>query len=346
MSKHKIGWLNRPGTTGETWNPVIGCSKASAGCHNCYAERMARRQAYMRPGCEYEQVLAYYEGRGFGGWSGVTSFVVSALEKPLHWRKPRTVFVCSMGDLFHETVPFEWIDQVFAVMALCPQHTFIVLTKRPELMAEYLNEWFPQWDSAMDDFPNEADIDVGGYLKVGADYWGEYSTQVKVWPLPNVWLGTTVENKAALPRLDYLRQCPAAVRLVSNEPSLEDLGDVNLTWIDWVICGGEAGPGARPMHPEWARSLRDQCKAAGVPFYFKQWGEYGLYGDWQQAVIVANDGTAYKPHELAFPDGSRRAEAFRKDHQRAELYHMYRVGKKAAGNELDSKTYDEFPEVL
>jgi len=245
----------------ETWNPVTGCSKVSEGCRGCYAERMARRLA-GRYGYPREEPFA-------------VTWHPDRLGDPARWKKPRMVFVCSMGDFHHKDVREEWQDAVLGVMADCPQHTFLVLTKRPENMLRYFGKW---------------------------------------WPLPNVWLGVTAENQMrADERIPALLRIPAARHFVSCEPML---GPVNLRqlapltvagvlWcqdglvnqgsaalLDWVICGGESGPGARPMQAEWARGLRDQCVSAGVPFFFKQWGG---------------------------------------------------VNKKAAGRELDGRTWDERP---
>ncbi|MDI9379758.1 MAG: phage Gp37/Gp68 family protein [Verrucomicrobiota bacterium] len=209
--------------TDATWNPVTGCTKVSQGCKHCYAERMATRLA------------------GRYGYSADQPFRVtlrgSKLEQPFHWREPRMVFVCSMGDLFHDDVPDGFIDRVFGVIRKCPQHTFQILTKRPHGMCEYALSL--------------------SYRR----------------PPSNVWLGTSVENQdAADSRIHHLLNTPAAVRFLSLEPLLGPLPGLNLEGIHWVIVGGESGPGARPMHPEWARDIRDQCVAAGVPFFFKQWG--------------------------------------------------------------------------
>ncbi len=235
----KIEW------TDETWNPIRGtvgkwhCTKVSEGCKYCYAERLNRR---------------------FGG----PAYVVGAdtlrldekvLQKPLHWKRPRMVFVCSMTDLFHEDVLFGWLNRVFEVMAATRQHTFQILTKRPARMREYLK-----------------------YEGVAPE------------EMPNVWLGTSIENQAtADKRIPELLRTPAAVRFLSCEPLLgpmtvplaEPTGEfrthrgrrqlqMKQTGIEWVIVGGESGPHARPMHPEWARSIRDQCQAAGVSFFMKQ----------------------------------------------------------------------------
>lgn len=256
----KIAW------TDETWNPIVGCSHCSPGCDNCYAERMACRLAMMgQP--TYKQVVDRErhanpaEGCYVANpkrWNGKTTLVESALTKPLHWRKPRRVFVCSMADVFHPTVAWEWINKVWAVMLATRWHTFMVLTKRPHRMAQFFAE--------------------RRHPYVGVDGWKK--------PAPNVWLGVTVCNQAeADAKIPTLLHTPAAVRFVSIEPML---GPVTLrdpqwlrapygrntakTALNWVICGGESGPRARPMEGDWARSLRDQCKETGVPFFFKQRG--------------------------------------------------------------------------
>lgn len=264
------------------WNPVLGCTPCSRACDNCYAERLhnvrhrARLAGKSMPECygrPFEEVrLLYYR-----------------LSRPLGWRKPQRVFVGDMGDLFHPDVRDAWLDLIFAVMALSPQHTFMLLTKRAERMAEYIAKG-----------PNKLSS------------WSAVTGSVEVtptWPLPNVWLGTTIWDQASADRaVPILLSTPAAKRWVSVEPML---GPVNLAaymttsaihqdeigladrkgepvyfgkmlfdyspWmdgLDWVICGGETGAHARPMHPAWPRALRDQCQAAGVPFWFKQWGEW------------------------------------------------------------------------
>jgi protein gp37 len=205
--------------TDATWNPVTGCTKISAGCKNCYAERMAERlQAMGTP--QYRNGFAL-------------TLQPKMLELPLRWRKPRRVFVNSMSDLFHKDVPLDYMQRVFRVMERCPQHEFQVLTKRPEVAAGYA-----------DQLP---------------------------WP-SNIWLGTSVENALVLHRVESLREAPAAVRFLSVEPLLGPLPRLPLRGIDWVIVGGESGPGARPMKPEWVRQIRERCLSGGVPFFFKQWG--------------------------------------------------------------------------
>lgn len=235
MGKTKIEW------TEYSWNPVTGCTSASEGCQNCYAKRMANRLRgrYGYPADPFRVTLH-----------------PEKLEEPLKWKKPRRVFVCSMGDLFHEQVPDEYIAKVWEVMNNASQHTFLVLTKRPQRMKDFLARlgWYIH---DRDGYPMEAVLDEGGKCTV-----------------KNVWLGVTAENQQrADERIPILLQIPAAVRFVSIEPML---GPVVIPeeWPDWIICGGETGPGARPIHPDWVRSLRDQCQAAGTPFFFKSWGEW------------------------------------------------------------------------
>ncbi len=226
----KIEW------TDVSWNPVTGCTKISPGCEHCYAKRMSKRLA------------------GRFGYPAENPFSVTChpdkLDQPLHWKKPRNIFVCSMGDLFHEDVPEQFIWRCFLTMSIATQHTYQVLTKRPETMAKMMRIAF------------SSDLHGGG-------------------PAPNVWLGTSVENADHVSRIELLRNTPAAIRFLSLEPLLGPITRLPLRridWvmplcgIDWVIVGGETGPGARPMDPDWARDIRDQCKTAGVPFFFKAMG--------------------------------------------------------------------------
>jgi protein gp37 len=209
--------------TDATWNPVTGCTKVSPGCKHCYAETFAERFRGV-PGHPYEQ------GFDLRLWP-------DRLEIPLRWKTPRMIFVNSMSDLFHERVPSEFVEQVFRTMALARQHTFQVLTKRADRLAE--------WHAAHPEF----------------------------WNISNVWLGVSVEDRRyGVPRIAVLRPVRAAVRFLSIEPLLEDVGELDLGRIDWVIVGGESGRDARPMRREWVLSIRDQCRAARVPFFFKQWG--------------------------------------------------------------------------
>jgi protein gp37 len=210
--------------TDATWNPVRGCTKISPGCTHCYAETFAERFRGV-PGHPYEQ--------GFD-----LRLVPDKLAEPLKWKTPRTVFVNSMSDLFHDGVPDQYVQDVVRVMRLARWHTYQVLTKRSERLRDMLQTTL---------------------LEAGAE--------------PHIWWGVSVENRRhGLPRIDHLRAAPARVRFLSVEPLLEDLGPLDLTGIHWVIVGGESGPGARPMEKSWVVSLQNQCETAGVPFFFKQWG--------------------------------------------------------------------------
>jgi protein gp37 len=218
--------ISRIEWTEQTWNPVVGCTKLSAGCKNCYAETMAKRLQAMRT-------------RGYE--SGFELRVLpERLDDPLNRKKPTVYFVNSMSDLFHDRVPEDYIDRVFDVIARTPHHTYQILTKRASRLAKYF----------------------------------------KTRSAPrNAWLGVSVENrKHGVPRIDHLRKTPAHIRFLSVEPLLEDVGQLDLTDIHWVIVGGESGPKARPMKKEWADSVRRQCEAQRVAFFFKQWGGWGVDG--------------------------------------------------------------------
>jgi protein gp37 len=460
MSQTSIEW------TDAVWNPVRGCTKISPGCKNCYAETLSERFRGV-PGHPYEQ--------GFD-----LRLVPEKIAEPLRWRKPRRVFVNSMSDLFHEGVPFEFVAAVFGVMAACPQHTFQVLTKRPERMLEWF-EWMQQrsplvapaiiaWGAACDA------MRAANVQNPGGELLGN-----QPWPPPNVWLGVSVENrKHGLPRINVLREVPAAVRFLSVEPLLEDLGDIShllrgdhghseddggtclscggvrrandrqrgngveggsspvvsldtvhgehrvlstesgegyargvstgpihgewragqctcsptgmetlqrtsprrhdrepQEWdqggqpsqqpgvghsfrannprhagsgvqprqepaISWVIVGGESGHGARPMHPEWARRIRDQCVAAGVAFFFKQWGEWiprshciaeetWSFRRWGTLTIDGQWFESTAPWNGHDDDGGGEAA-------------MRLVGKAKAGRALDGRSWDEMPQ--
>lgn len=279
----KIEW------TETTWNPVVGCSSVSEGCRNCYAAREAIRLA----GNPHPNVGPLYAGlsefRGAGAarrpvFTGVVRTVPERLEDPLRWRKPRRVFVNSMSDLFHPDVPDEFIDRVFAVMALCPQHTFQVLTKRPERMTAYATSRGAMFAcEPRGRHPVQLAIEEVINRRPTPDDAGLWE-----WPLPNCWLGTSVEDQAAADeRIPHLLRTPAAVRFLSCEPLLspiefsgvtnrsdavEQLGRRALDGLHWVIVGGESGPGARPCDVAWIRSLVEQCQAAGVPCFTKQLG--------------------------------------------------------------------------
>lgn len=219
MKTTKIEW------TDKTWNPVTGCTKISAGCANCYAEVMARRLQAMGQK-KYKN--------GFG-----VTMHHDVLCEPTHWKKPHTIFVCSMSDLFHDSVPFEFIDEVMNIIESTMQHNYQILTKRAERMAQYFESR----------------------------------------PVPkNAWLGVTVDVKSAKKRIDYLRNLNASIKFLSCEPLLEDLGEMNLQNIDWVIVGGESGLKARPMKEEWVLSIMRQTDEQKSAFFFKQWGTWGSDG--------------------------------------------------------------------
>ncbi|WP_292974998.1 phage Gp37/Gp68 family protein [Mycobacterium sp.] len=278
--------------TDATWNPVTGCDKVSPGCDHCYAETIAHR---------FDGTKAYPNGFR-------VTLRPERVNQPIRWRRPRRIFVNSMSDLFHDQVPTPWLAEFFAVMAATPRHTYQILTKRHGRMRILLNE--PGFAAMV--------IDRARGKSDGAH---------TEWPLPNVWLGVSTENQRwADIRIPALLDTPAAVRFISAEPLLGPI-DLQLAvdpergngfWssvsrLHWVIAGGESGPGARPMHPDWARSLRDQCETAGVPFLFKQWGEF-------------------TPETVALPLSGEPGIGMR------------RVGKKAAGRELDGRTWDQYPQ--
>lgn len=304
-----------------TWSPVTGCTRVSPGCINCYIERTPPfRMAHRR-----------FDKDGIGGSTGV-QLHPERLAIPLHWRKPRRIFVCSLADLFHDDVPDEYIAHVFAAMQSCAAHTFQVLTKRPHRMRSLLtSEAF--W-SAVADF--------------GEIVMAQKPSRAQLWPdhgqkhgyLPNVWVGTSVESGQWAWRADVLRGTPAVVRFLSCEPLLGPLPDLDLTGIGWVIAGGESGPGARPMHPQWARGLRDQCTAAGVPFFLKQWGEWA-----PERGLNHSEGNGRRLHYArtflrsdgscaVLGDGGGPGEC------------LERVGKKRAGRLLDGREWSEFPQAV
>jgi protein gp37 len=278
MNKTKIEWCD------VTWNPVIGCSRVSEGCQNCYAEVMAGRLEAIGK-LEYAGLMQTYacsHGRG-SFWYDVRC-LPDRLPQPLRLRKPSRIFAHSMSDPFHEKVPFEFLDKEFAVMALAERHTFMLLTKRIERALEYLTH------------DCRINYILGALCEDRLAPYGGILCNPTL-PLPNVWLGVTAENQArADERIPFLLQTPAALRFVSCEPMLEmtdlsvylgqewsDLGMwlPNREWVlagspqllNWVICGGETGPHARPFELDWARSLRDQCESARVPFFMKQGGK-------------------------------------------------------------------------
>ena len=324
----KIQW------TEETWNPIAGCSKVSAGCKNCYAIKDAHRLA----GNPNEKIAAKYEGTTTDdgrNWTGRINFAEHALDQPLRWTRPRQIFVNSMSDLFHPAVPITVQTDIFEVMAKCPHHTFQILTKRADMLFRMKQ------------------IGVGVAYRLGKQSVSNF------WPLPNVWLGVSVENQeAADERIPLLLETPAAVRWLSCEPLLGPLDltaiprtkaegfmrplDGRFNTIGWVVVGGESGNFARPMHPRWARDLRDQCAAAGVPFFFKQWGAWTQSPrDW--CSHPSSDGAQGPASQL------ERVDIWRCN-QCGALHDLdfdfVRVDKHVAGRLLDGREYNEFPQVL
>ena len=334
MADTAIEWAEK------VWNPTTGCDRVSDGCDHCYAMTMAKRLKGMGAAKYQTDGDPRTSGPGFG-----VATHESALHLPLTWRKPRKVFVNSMSDLFHDEVPAEFIARVFGVMSLARRHTFQVLTKRHGRMRALLNE---------DSF--RLLVQASMYREKwsgGDDTWAPAFR----WPLPNVWLGASVENQQwADIRVRGLLETPAAVHWLSCEPLL---GPVDLAaWlnpsslchasclptgrtgakrdcsvacrqssgtmgtIDWVVAGGESGPGARPMAPAWVRSLRDQCRSADVPFLFKQWGEYGP----RCTLALCGQRCSCAGTNASHP------------------FEMHRFGKKAAGRELDGRTWEQYPE--
>jgi protein gp37 len=245
--------------TDATWNPTTGCDRVSPGCAHCYALDLAARLKAMGQ--------AGYQADGDPRTSGpgfALTLQPDRLAIPLMWAQPRRVFVDSMSDLFHPAVPDDYLDRVFAVMALAGHHSFQVLTKRPERMRAYLTSIAPRG-------PRHAEVQREIALRRLARGQGRLTDTI-VWPLPNVWAGTSVENRRWTTRIDELRAAPASVRFLSCEPLLGPLGELDLEGIHWVIVGGESGTVHRPIEADWIRSIRDQCSTAGVPFLFKQWG--------------------------------------------------------------------------
>lgn len=351
-----------------TWNPVTGCDKVSDGCTHCYALTMARRLNAMETGRIAKGLLAAeqakYQTNGDPATSGPGFGVAThpdVLIDPLRWSGSRRVFVNSMGDLFHDQVPAEFIAAVFVVMALTPQHTYQLLTKRHARMRSLLGDG-PRWRellrAALTDLADiRLPIPASRFADVRRWIHGDGIEQSPVTPLPNVWLGVSAEDQAtANLRIPALLETPAAIRFVSAEPLL---GPVDLTalqrrpggplidalsgdvrdhdgtiyaaapgCLDWVVAGGESGTGARPMHPAWARALRDDITRAGRAFLFKQWGAWAPAG--------LGIGVFRSPERLIGPPLD-------------EMGHrqiMRRIGKKRAGRTLDGRTWDEFPEMV
>jgi protein gp37 len=295
MSKTRIEWAD------SVWNPVTGCTPISEACENCYAKRMSKRLAGR---CGYPKDEPFR-----------VTLHPDRLGQPLHWKKPRRIFVCSMGDLFHEDVDDGFLCRVFETIAVAKQHTFMILTKRPEQMREFFEQ----------------------FISCAHGIWD------------NLLLGVTAENQQrANERIPILLQIPAVRRFVSVEPMLGSVdlvaaldaaidieGKVEIpavdgidNWLHWVICGGETGPRARPLHPDWVRSLRYQCRASGTPFFFKSWGEwkseFATEGELDEVLCLVDDG---KMRTFSMDRGQ-----------------FFRVGKNAAGRILDGREWNEVPE--
>jgi len=363
--KSKIEW------TEASWNPVLGCSKVSPGCQNCYAVQQSFRNEQM--GSQAYSGLTVLHPNNIRDWSGKVTCLEDRLEIPLRWKRPRKIFVNSMSDLFHKDVPDEFICDVFNIIRRSNNeqqirgvgyHVFQILTKRPDRMADLVSRLrFDNKNNGRGVFLDETPSTVTAYPIIRS--------------LPNVWLGTSVENQAtADERIPYLLQTPAAVRWLSCEPLLgpvdltiqdgtvgdnrynqfvlkQAFGDPRELWacpkcegtryretdpvadfcksckgtgvgIDWLVCGGESGPKARPMHPDWARGLRDQCKQANVPYFFKQWGEYGPT---ENGLLLGKpNGSTIKVY-TGFGEGNL----------------MTLRGKANAGRQLDGVEHNEYP---
>lgn len=353
--------------TDATWSPVVGCSRVSPGCDGCYAVSMTRRLAAMG-----QEKYAGLVNPGKWHFNGVARLHTPDLDKPLRWRKPRRVFVNPMSDLFHEELSFEQIAAVLGVVAACPHLTFQVLTKRPEVAAE----WYA-WIASV----RETEGSVGHFAERALGLEGQESARHFAavnaailrddWPLPNLVLGTSVENQPTADlRIPEIFRCPAAVHFVSYEPALRPVDFTHIrerrfptephireSWIDalagkryhyrradalstegyyqndlprldWIIAGGESGPGARPPQAEWFRSVRDQCLEAGVPFFFKQWGKWAPYDQLPEETkrdLDASGAQLYTDPAPIRPLG---------------------LGKKRAGRELDGELWDQFPKEV
>lgn len=375
-----IEWLAWPGYRPASWNPAKGCTSVSEGCRNCYAEVMAAR--FSKPG-QWGHGIAEMRG-GDHRWTGRVGLDEAKLLLPLRWRSPRVIFVNSTSDLFHERLPDEAIDRVFAVMALCPQHRFICLTKRAERMLGYFS---PETSFLSG---NGAFSRGGKIAAIAASLHATKGRSLPTWPLPNVILGVSVEDQeTADERIPHLLATQAACRMVSAEPLLGAVdftricilakrpgsvragihvdalsgryvesglayhGDWDISGpppaadtpprrLHWVVSGGESGPGARPAHPDWFRSIRDQCRAAEVPFFFKQNGEYAVVydrdredPDWQRCDAIMRKTPKGRWLNLAGGHGFHGKRVLR----------AVPVGKHRSGRLLDGRTHDEVPEV-
>lgn len=374
--------------TEATWNPVTGCTKVSPGCDHCYIERTAAFRIHGRR----------FDGAGAGATTGVLLHP-ERLVLPLSWRRPRRIFVNSLSDLFHDEIPADYIARVFASMALTARHTFQLLTKRHARMRSLLND--PAFRHAVAQHASRLlgsrswqrwQLDLGGARLAGDSGMGGGWTASPAsdgmtlwwppWPLPNVWLGVSVENQQwANIRIQALLDTLAAVRWLSCEPLLGPLDlsawtqmvDWPACWEshlptsecprciapDWIVVGGETGPDARPMHPDWARAVRDQCVANKVPFFFKQHGDWAPIGP----LYPLDDDAEHErdPYDEAHMEAvhlevmeKREVVQLERDGYMADGHQpgdprtwlMGRVGKKRAGRELDGRTWDEYPQAV
>lgn len=335
MSPTKIEWSD------ETWNPLVGCSRVSAGCDNCYAIGVVHRK--MQP-AHVGLTIRSHRGRdGRTDWNGKVRALPDRLDQPLRWRRPRRIFVNSLSDLFHGNVDEHYIADVFAVMSLAPQHTFQILTKRPKGMEGTLNSY--EWRYKLTLARRALQLRLG------------IEASEMVWPLPNVALGVSIENDKYAWRANHLRATQAAIRFVSGEPLLGPLPSLKLDRIDWLIVGGESGPGARPMHPDWVRDLRDRSVAAGVAFHFKQWGAYlpievrddpsfsggrviDLPGGGRVAVVLSEAGGPFRSGVTRpMEPGEGNGHGVLLD---ADTFAL-RGAKSTNGRMLDGRTWDEQP---
>lgn len=356
----KIEW------TDATWNPVRGCSVLSPGCTNCYAMKQAHR--FAGPGKPYAGLTKMT--RGGPVWTGEVAEIWEGLDQPMRWQRPRRVFVNSMSDLFHERVSVDFIAHVFAYMAYAPQHTFQVLTKRAERMHQVLtsDEFDERYHDATLIARTEAEEIFGarGWFDPNERRTNDIRALDPALPLANLHLGVSAEDqRRADERIAPLLATPAARRLISLEPLLgpvhlsnvyigpdsalhrawgfpqqvdhiNALHAANRARIDWVIVGGESGPGARPVHPGWVRWVRDECVADGVPFLFKQWGEWAPHAP----IPGFDEGGALRDGSVRYLEGDGREPD---GHFRRGDAAVRRVGKAAAGRLLDGVLHNEFP---
>jgi len=357
MAEHSsIEWTNA------TWNPVTGCSVVSPGCTNCYAMRLAGTRLKNHP----SRAGLTIDTKAGPVWNGQVRFNAQWIDQPLRWKKPQMIFVCAHGDLFHEDVPDEWIDQVFAVMALAPHHTFQVLTKRSARMRNYMSRPHGFRDRRGSE---DTSIERWCWEHLRAHRNLQEELIKWPWPLPNVWLGVSAEDQnRADERIPDLLATPAAIRFLSAEPLLGPInlrsidvsgdeeilplgagwldrlepGEIEHARLDQVIVGGESGQGARPMHPDWARSLRDQCVQADVPFFFKQWGS------WLPVYDPEVDDPRGFLRDYCLrntPKGQWMNHAGERCSTGDRIIRILPVGKKDAGRKLDGFEHNGMPAI-